>query len=105
MRTNRKPDVDSRMDRDVRLAGGSGAMSAKQDSEALLRRAVMTCLLWENVAYQSGNEIASQIESLVPQVDPSTVFDIAVEARHAQKITSCSFIFGCSYVRNRRKAS
>ena len=37
-----------------RLAGGSGALAAKQSNVALLRRAVLANLLWENVAYMDG---------------------------------------------------
>ena len=58
MKTNLKAveKIDSRMS-DVRLAGGFGALAAKQSPEALLRRSVMTCLLWENSFYESGNNI------------------------------------------------
>jgi 60 kDa SS-A/Ro ribonucleoprotein len=88
MKTNvsAKLVADSRMDADNRLAGGMGAMSAKQSAEALLRRNVMTCLLWEDAFYQSGSEIAKSIKNLVPQVDPEKVRQIALEARMVQKL-------------------
>lgn len=87
MKTNLKAveKIDSRMS-DVRLAGGFGALAAKQSPEALLRRSVMTCLLWENSFYESGNKIAKQIKDLIPQVDPKIVRDIAIEARMVQKL-------------------
>lgn len=85
MKTNRK-SVDYRIDKSARLAGGYGTYAAKQDSEALLRRSVMACLLWENGAYENGKEIADNIKNLIPQVDPQKVFDIAVEARTRQKL-------------------
>ncbi len=71
---------------DVRLAGGYGMKGAKQDAEALLRRAVMTCLLWEDLFYQSGSQVAKNIRDLIPQVDPEKVYWIAVEAKHLQKL-------------------
>lgn len=71
---------------DRRLAGGFGMRGAKQDAEALLRRAVMTCLLWENLAYESGSSVAKNIRELIPQVDPETVAQIAVEAKLVQKL-------------------
>jgi 60 kDa SS-A/Ro ribonucleoprotein len=81
------PGVDRRFDAaGTRLAGGAGKVAAAQGAEALLRRAVMACLLWEDVAYQSGNEIAKQIEALVPAVDAGKVADIAIEARVNQKL-------------------
>lgn len=70
----------------VRLAGGFGARAASQDAEALLRRAVMGCLLFENLAYESGADNAENIAALIPQVAPEKVAQIAVEARQAQKL-------------------
>lgn len=71
---------------DVRLAGGFGALAAKQSSEALLRRSVLACLLWEDLAYADGTTAVSTIQSLVSQVDPEVVAKIAVEARFEQKL-------------------
>jgi len=74
------------MDTSARTAGGFGVFAAKQGNEALLRRAVMACMLWENIAYESGSSVAKNIASLIPTVDPQTVADIAVEARTVQKL-------------------
>jgi hypothetical protein len=63
-----------------------GNVAAKQNAESLLRRAVMTCLLWENITYESGSSVAENIKNLIPQVDPSIVFQIAVDARNIQKL-------------------
>jgi hypothetical protein len=68
----------------TRLAGGSGAVAAKQSAENQLRRAVLACLLWEDLAYESGD--SDNISTLIPQVDPKTVAEIAVEARRDQKL-------------------
>jgi len=85
MRTNTKP-VDYRVDKTARLAGGYGPYAAKQDTEGLLRRSVMACLLWEDNFYEDGVSNAENIKNLIPQVDPQKVFDIAVEARTKQKL-------------------
>jgi 60 kDa SS-A/Ro ribonucleoprotein len=77
---------DYRIDREHRLAGGYGPSAAKQDPEALLRRAVMACLLWENLAYESGKENAEGIAALVSQVPTHVVAQIAIEAREKQKL-------------------
>src|SRR4051812_48708965 len=67
-----------------RLAGGFGIKAAKQDAYALLRRAVLACLLWEDLAYESGD--SENIASLIPQVEPLSVSELAKEARHQQKL-------------------
>ena len=74
------------MDKATRLAGGVGAPAAIQDAESLLRRAVMTCLLWEKIAYETGSEVAENIAQLIPQVEAKKVYDIALEARLQQKL-------------------
>lgn len=73
-------------DKKTRLAGGFGTAAAVQDAESLLRRAVMTCLLWEDLAYESGKDTAQNIATLVPQVAAEKVFQIALEARVQQKL-------------------
>ncbi|MGD9157680.1 MAG: VWA domain-containing protein [Desulfobacteraceae bacterium] len=85
MKTNSKPS-DYRLDKTARLAGGYGPFAAKQDAEALLRRAVMSCLLWEDLAYESDGSVAKNIKELIAQVDPKTVYDIAIEAKFKQKL-------------------
>lgn len=71
---------------ETRLAGGMGAQAARQDSEALLRRATLACLLWEDLAYQDGVSVAENIANLVPQVSAQKVADLAVECRLDQKL-------------------
>lgn len=71
---------------DIRLAGGMGAPAARQGGEQLLRRAVMACLLWEDMAYEDGAANADNIAALIPQVDPKIVADIAIETRRKQKM-------------------
>lgn len=83
---NKKSDKSHLYEPETRLAGGSGARAAKQNAEALLRRSVMSCLLWEDIAYTSGDCVAKQISDLIPQVDPQIVSEIAVEARFKQKL-------------------
>ena len=83
MKTNVKRD--SRF-KEERLAGGAGLKAAKQDDVSQLRRAVMSCLLWENLFYESGSEVASNIERLIPSVDPEVCAQIAIEARYEQKL-------------------
>lgn len=71
---------------DVRLAGGMGKVAAKSTHEAQLRRLVMTCLLWEDTAYITGQKIDEQIRTLVPLIDASVVAKIAIASRKEQKL-------------------
>ena len=83
---NPKP-IDYRIDKNSqKLAGGYGRFAAKQDLESLLRRAVMANLLWENVAYESGDSIANHISTLIPRIPADVVANIAIESRIKQKL-------------------
>lgn len=60
-RTKPAPKFDTE-----RLAGGSGALAARQSNVALLRRAVLANLLWEDIAYMDGESVANEIQRLIP---------------------------------------
>jgi len=47
-----------------------------------LRRAVVSCFLWEDQFYESGVSIAERIIGLVKGQDPSLVGNLAIEARN-----------------------
>ena len=83
MKTNARA-TDRRIDTSTRLAGGAGQFAAKQGSEALLRRSVLACLLWEDNFYEDGVGHVEHITRLIADVEPRTVFDLAVEAREKQ---------------------
>jgi 60 kDa SS-A/Ro ribonucleoprotein len=51
-----------------------------------LRRSVLSTLLWEKQFYEDGEDIAKRICSLIPQVDPMAVAQLAIEARTAMKL-------------------
>jgi hypothetical protein len=46
----------------------------------------MTCLLWEKVAFESGDSVVREIRKLVPLVDAELVGKLAVEARYIQQL-------------------
>jgi len=58
-----------------------GGPAQPTDPLRQLRRAVLTCLLWEDTFYEAGSEIAQSIADLVTRVDPQAVADLAIEAR------------------------
>lgn len=49
--------------------------------EQQLRRTVLACLLWEDQFYEDGVSIAERIATACHKVPPSTVAELAVEAR------------------------
>lgn len=71
---------------DERLAGGSGALAAKQSNIALLKRLTLANLLWEDVAYCDGKKIAEEIERLIPLCSAEDVYTVALVARTLQKL-------------------
>lgn len=63
-----------------------GAPAARINAELQLRRSVMSCLLWEDSFYESGQDITQRIAALIPLVRPATVAAIAIEAREKMKL-------------------
>lgn len=68
------------------IAGQVTDKAAAQSSIALLRRAVLANLLWENIAYMDGVSVTNQIKALIPQCDPMDVANLTIEARTMQKL-------------------
>lgn len=63
-----------------------GARAKRINPEQELRRSVMSCMLWENGFYESGETIADRIVALIPKVKPDTVAEIAIQARKNMKL-------------------
>jgi 60 kDa SS-A/Ro ribonucleoprotein len=69
---NKKPDS---------IYTHEGAKAKHISFKAQLERSVMACLLWEKQFYESGENIADRIKSLIPNVLPQDCADIAIKAR------------------------
>jgi 60 kDa SS-A/Ro ribonucleoprotein len=63
---------------------GAPAIPSKPYQE--LRRAVLSCLLWEGQFYESGEDIATRIANLVKLVPQDKVAQLAIEARTKFKL-------------------
>lgn len=59
--------------------GGAASLHVTPLQE--LRRAVMSCLLWENGFYENGEDIAARIVNCAHKVTPVELAQVAVEAR------------------------
>ena len=60
---------------------GGATVTKIVNAEELLRRSVMTCLLWEDTFYEGGDSIANRIAEYIPQISAQRVAEIAIEAR------------------------
>jgi 60 kDa SS-A/Ro ribonucleoprotein len=58
-----------------------GAVAQRVSPKLELRRTLMTCLLWEDTFYESGNSIANRLAELVKEVESIDVALLAIEAR------------------------
>ncbi len=63
-----------------------GAKGRAFAPEQELRRALMSCMLWEDQFYEDGVTIAERMSALVPKVKPEKVAAMAVEAREDMKL-------------------
>jgi hypothetical protein len=63
-----------------------GAKASHITPEQALRRSVMSCLLWEQGFYESGQSIADRIVDLVGKVDGFVSTKIADEARNVMHL-------------------
>src|SRR5580698_2321333 len=70
----------------MRVFTHEGAKGKRLTPEMELKRALMSCLLWEDQFYEDGVSIADRIKTLVPQVDPQRVAALAILAREDMKL-------------------
>lgn len=68
------------------IAGVTTDAAGKYTNYELLRRVTLANLLFEKLAYQSGDTITGQIEKLVPLVEPSKIVELAIECRTKQNL-------------------
>lgn len=63
-----------------------GARAVRLSPEQELRRAVSTCLLWEDVFYEGGESLAHRIRDLTQKVSLEFASALAVEAREVMHL-------------------
>ena len=77
---------------------GGGAAASIIPADQKLRRAVLACMLWEDMAYESGVSNAANITSLVGEVEPKVAASIAYEARQKQNLRSAPLLVVLSMI-------
>lgn len=80
MRTNITPRTPKRGS-NTAARTHEGAVASVISPEMELRRSVLSCLLWEDTFYESGQSIADRIVTLASQIERDTVAALAIEAR------------------------
>lgn len=63
-----------------------GGVAGRQTPLVELRRAVSTCMLWEDTFYEKGSDIAARIADLCDRVDALHITSLAVVARRDLKL-------------------
>lgn len=81
MRQNIKPRTPSLETSNFPRTHEGGPAWPVLTSEQLLRRSVLSCLLWEREFYEDGQSITDRIRSAAEQCYPSVVANLAIEAR------------------------
>lgn len=79
-----------------------GGRAARIDSEAILRRSVMACLLWEDTFYEDGLSVHDRIKDLVAEVDPKKVAALAIEARSVMNLRHVPLLLCRELARNKK---
>lgn len=77
-----------------------GAVSEVTSPSNQLRRAVMSCMLFERSFYESGEHIATRITRLVREVPFDDVASIAIEARERMKLRHVPLLLVRELIRN-----
>lgn len=83
---------------DVRTHGGALAFPHMTPIQAL-RRSVLSCLLWEREAYESGEQIADRIKKLADQVSDEDLASLAVETRQVHNLRHVPLLLLVALVR------
>lgn len=65
-----------------------GGKASNISNELELERSVLSCMLFEDTFYESGNKIASRITELCKHVSPKFLSELAIKARTEYKLRS-----------------
>lgn len=82
-----------------------GTVVKRLSPEQELRRTAMTCMLWEDSFYESGEDAATRITALVKKVGFDLTASLAIEAREKMKLRHVPLLLAreCSRMQAGRK--
>lgn len=78
----------------------NGAPAKHINAEQMLRRSILSCLLWENEFYEDGVKIVDRINALVPLVEPTAVADLAILARNEMNLRHAPLLLASAMVKH-----
>lgn len=81
-----------------------GAKAKYINAEQQLRRAVMSCFLWEKEFYESGEDIGARIVSLVKECSPEFVSAIAIECRKVHNLRHVPLLICAAMAKHHKKS-
>lgn len=73
-----------------------GAPAVVDNPSKELRRAVLSCLLWEDQFYENGASISDRIADLASKVDPKELAALAIEARTTARLRHVPLLLLCA---------
>lgn len=76
------------------------APAVRLNAEKMLRRSLMSCMLWEKEFYEDGNTIADRLCELVPQVKPEKVAAMMIEARSDMHLRHAPLLIACALAKD-----
>lgn len=87
----------STLNKSEKIYTHGGTLAKKISNEELLRRSVLSCLLWEKEFYEDGQTIADRIVNTANLCDVEFVANLAFEARnvHGMRHVSMFLLFSC----------
>lgn len=77
-----------------------GGRASRSSLEEQLERSVMSCLLWEDSFYETGEDIAARIAKLVAANKPEFVAELAIKAREEMKLRHVPLLLVRELARN-----
>ena len=86
----------AKLNKKMRARTFEGAPAKTFDAEKTLRRAVLSCLLWEDTFYEDGVTIAERIAGLAAIVPAQRVADLAIEARSSFNLRHAPLWLACA---------
>jgi 60 kDa SS-A/Ro ribonucleoprotein len=81
-----------------------GTVVKRLNAYQQLRRAVLSCLLWEDDFYEDGKSVADRIKELVTVVEPEKVAAVAKEARGKFKLRHVPLLLARELARGTKQA-
>ena len=89
------------LNRLARITTHEGAPAKRIDSLAQLERSVLSCLLWEDEFYESGQTIGQRLADLVKEVPAAEVARVAIQAKQDMRLRHVPLLLAREMLRSK----